>query len=53
MDFIKDQMYFIRKLISMMVIIMTVVTLYFPTPEDGDWEFLESARGEMQNFPFF
>ena len=53
MDLIQDQMYFIRKLISMMIIIMTVVTLYFPTPEEGDWEFLESARNNERKFPIF
>ena len=53
MDLIKDQLYFIRKLISLMVIIMAVVTLYFPTPEDGGWEFIEAARGDSEKFPFF
>ncbi|MGN1442914.1 MAG: hypothetical protein ACI4XE_03600 [Acutalibacteraceae bacterium] len=53
MDIIKDQLYFIRKLISLMAIIVTVVTLYFPTPEDGDWEFLEKAKNASEKFPLF
>ncbi|MCI6771310.1 MAG: hypothetical protein MR567_05005 [Oscillospiraceae bacterium] len=53
MDLIQEQLCFIRKLISLMVIIITVVTLYFPTPEDGDWEFIEKARGDSGKFPLF
>ena len=53
MDLISDQLYFIRKLISLMIIVMTVVTLYFPTPEDGDWEFMEAERDYSEKFPFF
>ena len=53
MDLIKDQIYFIRKLISLMAIIATVVTLYFPTPEEGDWEFLEKSGIASQKFPIF
>lgn len=53
MDLISEQLYFIRKLISLMIIVMTVVTLYFPTPEDGDWEFMEAARDNSEKFPFF
>lgn len=53
MDLIQDQLHFIRKLISLMIIIMTVVTLYFPTPDDDDWEFLEAGKTDGQFFPRF
>ena len=46
MDLIKDNLMFIRKLISLMIIIMTVVTLYLPAPEEDSWVFNEHGKGQ-------
>lgn len=53
MDLIKDNLMFIRKLISLMIIIMTVVTLYFPAPEDNSWVFNEAGNKQPDFFPDF